>query len=75
MESPNIRRDKPPTSHLLPPSKISSNTYRLHLIQFLAKRSHENPAGFSSQTDDEVLLLKTTPKQFIEHGEIKLVPN
>lgn len=29
----------------------------------------------SSQANDEALLLKTTPIQFTENGEFKLVPN
>jgi hypothetical protein len=55
----------------------------LKLIEFLVKGTLCEPkttktiaktVGCSSQTEGKELLLKRTPIQLIEHGEIKLVP-
>ena len=84
MKSPNSGgRQSPNSCHLLSPNEASNTRIWLHLIELLAKgaqQEHSNKPAFcktiscSPQTDHKALLLKATPTQLIEHGELDLVP-
>lgn len=69
-----------PTGHLLSPNEASTTGIGLHPIELLTRvvlwKSSNSPdcwkiIGFSPQADSRVSLLKTTPTQLIEHGEVK----
>lgn len=81
MKLPHSWGDRAPTEHPLSPNKASKTAIELHLIALLAKGVHRNPQttqavgktlGCSPQTDSKSPLLKTTPTQLIEHGELGL---
>ena len=86
MKSPNNGGDRVPTGHLLSPNEASSTGTALHSIELLAKGvSWNSPKtqavtktmGCSLQADSiggTGELLRTTPTQLIENGEVKLVP-
>jgi hypothetical protein len=82
MKLSNNGQDIAPTGQLLSPNEASSTGNVLHL-SCRPKGFHENPqitqadtktiAG-SPYTNNKAPLLKKTHKQFIEHGEIELMP-
>ena len=84
MESPNNRGDSAPARYLMPPSKASQFHDWLDLVYLLAKGVPWEPPNVtqtisktiegSPQTDCQTLLLKTTPTQHIEHGDVELGP-
>lgn len=69
------------TGHLSSQNEVSTLESRLHLIELLTEafswESTNNPDYFqdcSLQPDGNVLLLKKTPTQLTEHGDIELWP-
>ena len=83
MESPNNERDRILPGHLLLPNETSSTRIGLCLIELMAKRTSGESqtswavakiTGCSPQTDSKAPLLKITPTQLTEPGDVELVP-
>ena len=83
MKSSNNVGDRSPIGYLLSSNKTSSPGIGLHLIELLANivpwEFPNNPGccqdyiDCSVQTDCKAPLLKTTPTQRTEHGEVELM--
>lgn len=80
---PNTGGYRALTGHLLSPMELSSTGMGFHLIELLASGFPWEPSNIpaatkttscSPQTYSKAPLSKTTPAQFIGHGEVKLVP-
>ena len=81
MKSLNNGGDRAPTVFFLSPQ--IQYLVGLYLIELLAKgfswnsqtmQSKVKTIGYSQQSDSKSPLLKVTPTQIIEHGEIEMVP-
>ena len=75
----NNEEDRVPTGHLLSPNEVSRNGIGLHLTPWSKGNPQTSQAvaqtkGCSPEMDGKTLVLKITPIQFIEYGEVKLVP-
>lgn len=82
MKSPSNRADRAPPGHLLSLNEAASKDWVMSDLIVSQRSPMEIPpktqavsktAGCSSQTDFATPLLKTTPTQFTEHGEVRLV--
>lgn len=71
------------SGHILQPGKATIGGTGLHSLYLLAKGFHGNLQTIQAvaktkdcplQADSEAPLPKTTPSQFTEHGEVKVVP-
>lgn len=81
MKVPNSGGERAPTIFL--PNEVSSLGNGINLIECLANGTHGNAQRTQAvakavdcypQIDGKIPLLKTTPTQYIEREEVKLVP-
>lgn len=73
------KRDRVPTGQPLSPNKASSTRQRIvghkrHIEIPQTIQDVANTVGWSPPTDSKAPLLKMTPIQHIEHGEVELIP-